>query len=143
MFDEKSFIAFYLGYLLTLILVVICSIAGLVEKDKTTGKTIIPASHSRSFVIACSINGFAFIVACNTLMMMLFGAHPFGVIFMLGLMFCVICSFVLILIVLTRLIYNFYNRNTPQSWRLFLYQVLTLVHCLFACPVSVMFIPIE
>jgi len=137
-------VAFYPGYLLTLIFSVICSVVGLRYEEKKT----------RSFLIAFFLNGFAVFSTLCTFLMMFSGGHPvrqmsgsmdvwsawlsFFPIPAFGLMFCVGCSFVLICIVITLLIRN---RNNCRPWQLFLYQVLTLVHCFLAFHWLIMFMP--
>jgi hypothetical protein len=57
---------------------------------------------------------------------------------LLGLLICTIISFVLILFVFFRL---FWTRDDSQPWKLFLYLILTLVHCLLAFNWMCLFLP--
>jgi hypothetical protein len=137
-------VTFYPGYLLTLIFVITCSIVGLRYKEEKT----------RLFMIAFYINGFAVFSTFCTFLMLFSGGHfvrqmsgnmevwrawlHFFPIPAFGLMICIVCSFVLMCIVLVLLIRN---HNNCRPWKLFLYQVLTLLHCLFAFNWLIMFMP--
>jgi len=137
--------AFYLVYPLVIILAVASSLIGLRKKENKT----------RSFIIACLLNGFAVFSTFCTLLMMFSGGHPvrqmsqgnydawsfwlhFFPIPALGLLLAIVCSFVLMLIALVAL---FRRQRGERPWRLFFYLVLTFVHCLFAFNWLIMFMP--
>ena len=148
-------VSFYWGYPLILIVAVVSSLAGLFKRDEKSGRMMIPGTHPRSFVIAFFLNGFAVFSTFCTLLMMFSGGHPvrqmsqgnydawsfwlhFFQIPFLGLLFCIVCSFVLMLIVFAAL---FRRTRGERPWRLFFYLVLTFVHCLFAFNWLIMFMP--
>jgi len=136
---------FYPGYLLVIILAIAFSIIGFRSKEK---KTV-------SFIATCVLNGFAVFSTFCTFLMMFSGGHSvrqmsggnmnawsawlhFFPIPVFGLMFCILLSFLLILIVFVQL---FRKQKESRPWKLFFYQVLTLAHCFLAFNWLFMFMP--
>ena len=133
------------SYLLVVIATIIFSIIGLCSKETKT----------RLFVIACFPNGFAIFSTFCTLLMMFSGGHPvrqmsagnwnawstwlhFFPIPALGLLLCILVSFVLVCIALVQL---FWKLNDRRQWKLFAYLGLTLAHAILAFNWLMMFMP--
>jgi len=138
-------VAFYPFYLLIAACAITFSIIGHRKKEDKT----------RSFRIAELLNGFAVFSTLCTLMILFSGGHPvrqmsqgnynawstwlsFFPIPMLGLMICIVISFILLLLALDPLVWNWHKK---RRWGLFFYQILTLVHCLLAFNWLIMFMP--
>ncbi|MDR1268976.1 MAG: pentapeptide repeat-containing protein, partial [Planctomycetaceae bacterium] len=138
-------VIYFPAYLLISILIIFFSLFGLLQKDKKTSY----------FIIAVLSNGFAFFSTFCTFCMIFSGGHPvkqmsqgnydawsdwlhFYPFPLFGLMICIFVIGIILLIVFCQLIYR---SNKSQHRKLFLYQILTLIHCLLAFNWLLMFMP--
>ena len=154
-FYEILCMLFCPGYLLIGIAAIIFSIAGLLQWGAKLRTIAIPPNHTKSFVTAFFLNGFAVFSTLSTLLMMFSGGHSvrqmsagnwnawsawlhFFPIPAFGLVIGIVLSFLLVLIVFVQL---FRKQQEDRPWKLFFYQVLTLAHCLLAINWLFMFMP--
>jgi uncharacterized protein YjbI with pentapeptide repeats len=138
-------VIYFPAYLLIFISIIFFSLFGILQKDKKTPY----------FIIGVLSNGFALFSTFCTFCMLFSGGHPvkqmsqgnydawsqwlhFYPIPLLGLMICILVIGIILLIIFCQLIYR---SNKSQRWKLFLYQILTMIHCLFAFNWLLMFMP--
>ena len=121
-------VLFYPGFLLAMIAVLIFTIH-LHRKEKQTKKTL-------SFNIGACLNGFALFSTLSTILM----SHPlrqrawqfwmeFFSIPLFGLMFCILVAGIMSILYFAFVVHKL---NGIRPWQAFFYQLLTLVHCMFA-----------
>jgi uncharacterized protein YjbI with pentapeptide repeats len=154
-FSDFLNINYYPFCLLTVLLVVIFSVMGLCQWNAELRTFVIGHALTRSFVTAFLANCFALFSTFCTLLMMFSGGHPvrqmslgnmdawsawlhFFPIPLFGLLISIVVSFVLVLFMFSRLIWK---RGDNRPWKLFLYLLLTLIHCLLAFNWLFMFMP--